>query len=163
VVNELIRRRPYGQSFLAPSAINDLLIKGANHEEIYKNYPVGNVRCHPGCPGLLRIPGVSDLQPRELESCRVDLLDDHLPVLDPPADQGAELEAQNLDEAARLLGGRPSSWREMDAAIEALVLDASPLRSAELLRFLHRRGLRHEFLLGPAMRELEGASVQRLD
>ena len=76
---------------------------------------------------------------------------------------GAELEAQSLDDAAKLLGHRPATWSESDAALEALVLEAPPERTGEILRLLHRHALRQEFLLTPALREIEGAQVQLLD
>jgi aminoglycoside phosphotransferase (APT) family kinase protein len=76
---------------------------------------------------------------------------------------GAELEAQSLDDAAKLLGHRPATWVESDAALEALVLEASPGRTPDIVRVLHRHVLRQEFLLGPALREIEGAHVQLLD
>ena len=76
---------------------------------------------------------------------------------------GAELEEQSLKEAAKLLGYRPADWAAADAAVEELVLKAPPARDAEILRLLHRHALRQEFLLAPAMRELEGAAAQQLD
>ena len=76
---------------------------------------------------------------------------------------GAELEAQSRDDAAKLLGHRPATWAESDAALEALVLEAPPERTGEILRLLHRHALRQEFLLAPALREIEGAKVQLLD
>ena len=76
---------------------------------------------------------------------------------------GAELEAQSRDDAAKLLGHRPATWAESDAALEALVLEAPPERTGEILRLLHRHALRQEFLLAPALREIDGAKVQLLD
>ena len=51
---------------------------------------------------------------------------------------GAALEAEDMDEAAALLGSRPKNWKEADAALEALVLEQKPdgVRDAELLRLL---------------------------
>jgi len=76
---------------------------------------------------------------------------------------GGALEAADLAEAADLLGERPGSWIEADRALEALVANAGPGRDAELLRFFHRRALRHEHLLAPVMRELSDVRIQMLD
>jgi aminoglycoside phosphotransferase (APT) family kinase protein len=76
---------------------------------------------------------------------------------------GPELEAASLDDAAKLLGHRPASWQECDAALEAFALEAPAGRQAELVRCLYRHGMRQEFLIAPAARELEGTRVQRLD
>ena len=76
---------------------------------------------------------------------------------------GPELEAQNLDDLEALLGSRPGSGPEGDAALEAYVLAAGPEQEAELLRILHRRLQRHEWLVDPVLRELRGARMQRLD
>ncbi len=73
---------------------------------------------------------------------------------------GRELEAQDLDEAEKILGQRPANAAECDAALEAFVLDAEPVRDAELVRYFTRHILRQEFLLGPAARELEGVHFQ---
>jgi aminoglycoside phosphotransferase (APT) family kinase protein len=74
--------------------------------------------------------------------------------------RGPALESQDLDEAAQLLGRRPASWREADAALEELVARAGPERDAELARYFYRRSLRQEALLAPALRELEHAALQ---
>jgi hypothetical protein len=76
--------------------------------------------------------------------------------------RGDRLEAQDLDEVAALLGRRPADWREADAALEALVPSARGARFADLVRLLHRRTLRQESLLRPAMRELADARFQRI-
>ncbi len=76
---------------------------------------------------------------------------------------GAALEADDLDDAAAVLGRRPRSWAEADAALEALVKEAGPERDGELTRLFHRRLLREEALLQPTLRELEGASMPPLD
>ena len=76
---------------------------------------------------------------------------------------GRELEAQDLDEAAVLLGRRPGSWAESDAALEELVLASGPERDAEFAQYFTRHILRQEFLLGPAARELENVSYQPID
>jgi hypothetical protein len=76
---------------------------------------------------------------------------------------GREFEEQDLDEAAKLLGRRPKSWAESDAALEELVLTAGPERDAEFVQYFTRHILRQEFLLGQAARELEGVSLQPID
>jgi aminoglycoside phosphotransferase (APT) family kinase protein len=76
---------------------------------------------------------------------------------------GPALEEQNLDELAELLGERPADWRQGDAALEAYIHSAGPERDAALLRVLHRRLQRHEWLVDPVMRELRGARMQRID
>jgi hypothetical protein len=75
---------------------------------------------------------------------------------------GPRLEAQDRDEVSALLGRRVASWSEADAALEAFVLAAPPARTADVLRLLHRRTLRQEALLKPALRELDGVSIQAL-
>ncbi len=73
---------------------------------------------------------------------------------------GPQLEAEDLDDVAELLGRRPVSWCEADEALEAFVLDAPPDLDGPLARYFVRRCLREESLLAPAMREIEGAKVQ---
>jgi len=75
---------------------------------------------------------------------------------------GARLEAQDLDDVSRLLGRGVASFRESDAALEELVLGAPRARTPDLVRLLHRRTLRHEAMLGPALRELDGVSLQKI-
>ena len=75
---------------------------------------------------------------------------------------GARVEAQDLDEVSALLGRRVTSWHEADAALEAFVLEAEPARTPEIVRLLHRRTLRQEALLRPALRELDGVSIQTI-
>jgi len=76
---------------------------------------------------------------------------------------GPALDALDRDEAARLLRRRPPSAEETDARLEELVLEAGPERDADLVRYFHRRVQRQEALLGPALRELEGALLQPID
>ncbi|MEM9174182.1 MAG: phosphotransferase [Myxococcota bacterium] len=75
---------------------------------------------------------------------------------------GAALEADDLDDAAALLGTRPSTWQEADAALEALVLASGPERDADFMRFFHRRLAREESLLDPVLREQRGAALPPL-
>lgn len=76
--------------------------------------------------------------------------------------RGDAVEAQDLDEAALLLGRRPSGWREADAELEARVLSDGFAIEPAWIRYLHRRALREESLLRPAMRELTDARFQKL-
>jgi aminoglycoside phosphotransferase (APT) family kinase protein len=76
---------------------------------------------------------------------------------------GPTLEAWDLDEAAALLGRRPSSWQERDRDLEALVEENDGERDARLLRYFVRRLQRQEFLLEPVAKELRGARMQTLD
>ena len=78
------------------------------------------------------------------------------------ARMGPELEAEDLDEVASLLGGRPSGRAEADRALEELIRGAGPERDAALIPYLHRRTRRQEAILAPVMRELEGARIQRI-
>jgi hypothetical protein len=75
---------------------------------------------------------------------------------------GAQVEAQDRDEVSALLGRRVTSAREADAALEAFVQEAKPAETPDILRLLHRRTLRQEALLRPALRELDGVSIQTL-
>jgi len=68
----------------------------------------------------------------------------------------------DLDEAASLLGQRPSSERERDLALEALVSGNRGEHDAALLRYFVRRLRRQELLLEPVMRELASARMQVL-
>ncbi|MCA9512727.1 MAG: phosphotransferase [Myxococcota bacterium] len=77
----------------------------------------------------------------------------------------AALDADDLAEAAALLGRRPRDRAEADVALEELVARnaATGERDAELLRFFHRRLCREEALLQPTLRELEGARMEPID
>lgn len=76
--------------------------------------------------------------------------------------RGARVEAEDLEEASAIVGRTLSSWTDADAALEKVVESDWEARRAELLRYFHRRTLRQEALLGPAMRELENAEFQKL-
>lgn len=78
------------------------------------------------------------------------------------ARMGPELEAEDLDDAAGLLGRPTANRQETDLALEAIVREATPDRDAALVGYLHRRTLRLESMLFPVMRELEGARIQRI-
>ncbi len=75
---------------------------------------------------------------------------------------GAALEADDLDDVAKLLGHRPSSWQEADAELEALVFASGPERDAEFMRYFHRRLAREESLLYPVLREQQDATLPPL-
>jgi hypothetical protein len=76
---------------------------------------------------------------------------------------GGELERNDLDEVGALVGGTFNHWKNADLALEAFIESAGPERDADLLRLLHRRTLRHESLLQPVLRELEGVKTQMLN
>jgi aminoglycoside phosphotransferase len=76
--------------------------------------------------------------------------------------RGPRLEALDLAEASALLGRRVTSWSEADAALEAYVLAAPPARTPDIVQLLHRRVLRREALLKPALRELDGVAIQKI-
>lgn len=75
---------------------------------------------------------------------------------------GPELLAQDLDEAAKLLGRRPTSWQERDATLSDFIRESAGARNPELVRYLVRRLKREEALLRPAMRDLVGVKMQTL-
>lgn len=75
---------------------------------------------------------------------------------------GPALEADDLDEAAELLGRRPRDWREADAELEAFVVSAPIEREPEILRYLYRRHLRQIAILEPVLKEMQGVRVQKL-
>lgn len=75
----------------------------------------------------------------------------------------AALEERDRGDEEALLGYRPADWREADELIEKLVLAAGPDRDAELVRFLHARVRRQQAILDPAMRDVRGFTVQRLN
>jgi aminoglycoside phosphotransferase (APT) family kinase protein len=77
--------------------------------------------------------------------------------------RGRAILAQDLDEAGALLGRRPRDRAEADAALDALAAAPPPRLEARLVRYLHRRMLREEALLRPAMRELTDIRFQAID
>ncbi len=76
---------------------------------------------------------------------------------------GPAIEAADLDDVAELLGRRPDSWSEADAALEELVLEEDPDLEVALVGYFHRRALRQEAIVDPVMRELRGATIQPID
>jgi len=76
---------------------------------------------------------------------------------------GAEFEAQDLEEVGTLIGQRVSHWREADEKLEHFIAAVGRDRDADIVRVLHARTLRHESLLDPVLREIQGTSIQLLD
>jgi hypothetical protein len=76
---------------------------------------------------------------------------------------GEQIEDAEQGDARALLGARPASGAAADEQLEAAVLEDAGGREAEWVRYLHRRCLRQEALLGPAMRELDGVRIQSAD
>jgi hypothetical protein len=76
---------------------------------------------------------------------------------------GRELEQNDLDEVSALLGRSFNSWKDADAGLEQLIEASGPERDADFVRLFHRRTLRHEALLQPVLREIEGSTTQLLD
>jgi hypothetical protein len=76
---------------------------------------------------------------------------------------GPALEADDLGDAAGLLGHRPGDWRQADRELEELVCEEDPDLDAPLVAYFHRRMLRQESLIAPVMRELRGATIQPID
>jgi hypothetical protein len=58
--------------------------------------------------------------------------------------------AADLDELAAVLGRRPSTWQDGDAALEGFVLTDKGTHDEELVRLFHRRLWRAHQLMGPA-------------
>ncbi|MGH0029212.1 MAG: phosphotransferase family protein [Myxococcota bacterium] len=76
--------------------------------------------------------------------------------------RGDAVAAADLDEAAALLGARPGDRADADARLEARIRADGFEITPDWIRFLHRRMLREEALLRPAMRELADARFQKL-
>jgi hypothetical protein len=74
---------------------------------------------------------------------------------------GPALESDDLDEAAVLLGHRPNSWHEADAALEVFVKEAPVELEAEILQYLYRRHQRQILILEPVLKEMKGVRVQK--
>ncbi len=69
---------------------------------------------------------------------------------------GREVEQANLDDLEALLGTRPASWQEGDAALERFVLEDEGRHDEELVRLFHRRTWRYLMLCGP-----KGSAIAR--
>jgi len=75
---------------------------------------------------------------------------------------GPDLLAKDLDDAAELLGRRPTSWQDRDEALSALIHGNRGERDAELVRYLVRRLQREESVLRPAQRDLVDVKMKTL-
>jgi aminoglycoside phosphotransferase (APT) family kinase protein len=62
----------------------------------------------------------------------------------------------DLDDLRHLLGRRPATWQEGDAALEEFVLTDGGAHDEELVHLFHRRYLRYKMLCGP-----EGSAMAR--
>src|SRR5206468_10842732 len=62
---------------------------------------------------------------------------------------GARVVERDLDDLQALLGTRPSSWPDGEAALERFVLTAGPEHDAALIMLFNRRLNRQRMLLGP--------------
>ncbi|MGV0793551.1 phosphotransferase family protein [Mycolicibacterium sp. XJ1819] len=62
---------------------------------------------------------------------------------------GAEITNADLDDLAPLLGHRPKTWQDGDAALEQFVLEDGGRHDAELCQLFYRRLIRHKASLGP--------------
>jgi aminoglycoside phosphotransferase (APT) family kinase protein len=63
---------------------------------------------------------------------------------------GDALTEADLDDLAPLVGRRPATWQEGDAALEEFVLADGGAHDEELVQLFHRRYLRYKLTLGPA-------------
>ncbi len=61
----------------------------------------------------------------------------------------AEIERQNLDDLAWLLGRRPADWRSGDVELESFMLRDNGAHDEYLIELFHKRSLRAQSLLGP--------------
>lgn len=75
---------------------------------------------------------------------------------------GAALEAQDLDEIAKLVGARPRTLAEGDAALERFIRTNEGEADARLVAYLYRRAVREEALWRGALGAGEQAVFQRL-
>ncbi|WP_396903590.1 phosphotransferase family protein [Mycolicibacterium phlei] len=62
---------------------------------------------------------------------------------------GAEVTNADLDDLVPLLGHRPGTWQDGDAALERFVLDDDGHHDAELCQLFYRRLIRQKAVLGP--------------
>lgn len=63
---------------------------------------------------------------------------------------GRAVDEANLDDLEALLGTRPATWQEGDAALERFVLEDDGRNDEALIRIFHRRTTRYLMLCGPA-------------
>lgn len=62
---------------------------------------------------------------------------------------GRDLTNADLDDLVPLLGARPATWQDGDAALEKFVLAANGEHDRELCSLFYRRQIRHKATLGP--------------
>jgi aminoglycoside phosphotransferase (APT) family kinase protein len=65
------------------------------------------------------------------------------------AEVGRDLTNADLDDLVPLLGARPATWQDGDAALEKFVLSDDGDRDEELCSLFYRRQIRHKATLGP--------------
>jgi len=63
---------------------------------------------------------------------------------------GEECTEADLDDLVPLLGRRPATWEEGDAALEEFVLTDDGKHDEALVHLFYRRFLRYKMLCGPA-------------
>lgn len=90
---------------------------------------------------------VESLRSGDYETRRLFRLARHLQRFDAV---GRECAEADLDDLAGLLGRRPATWQEGDAALEEFVLADDGAHDAELVVLFHRRLWRAHQLMGPA-------------
>jgi len=98
----------------------------------------------------------------EEQAYRLDRMQRSAIYLDRSDRYGAALDADDIDDAEKLLGTRPATWQEADAQLEELVLASGPERDDEFIRYFHRRLSREEALLHPVLREQQDAALPPL-
>jgi len=76
---------------------------------------------------------------------------------------GPAIDAANLDDIEATFGERPATPREGDAFLEERIAESGADADALLVPLLHRRLQRLEWIVAPALREYEGARMQRID
>ena len=106
--------------------------------------PVAHAHAH--LVAALRDLPVAD-EAAEYERRRAFRLARHLQRFD---EVGRACVNDDLDDLATLLGRRPATWQEGDAALEQFVLSDAGVHDDELVRVFHRRLWRAHQLMGPA-------------
>ncbi|MCP4904655.1 MAG: phosphotransferase [bacterium] len=96
------------------------------------------------------------------QAYRLDRMQRIAVYLDRSDRHGPALEAEDLDDVAKLMGRRPSTWQEADAQLEELVFASGPERDDEFIRYFHRRLSREEALLYPVLREQQDLEISVL-
>jgi hypothetical protein len=76
---------------------------------------------------------------------------------------GATFDEDTMADTAEILGHRPRSWREADAELERMVLEAEPQLDAAFVRLFHRRLQREELLLEPVLGYLRNSRIPPID